>query len=148
MGTALARAQSQTRLAQKAVAIGVPATDVDGMDVEAVERAARLAVTAIREGHGPQFLELRTYRFRSHSMFDPDLYRPRTEIEEWKKRCPITTFTARLRERAWLDDELMAEIEATVAREVDDAVAFAESGTWESPETLTRHVYSEGGARP
>jgi len=146
MGTALARAQSQTRLVEKATANGVPATDVDGMDVEAVERAARRAADAIREGQGPQFLELRTYRFRSHSMFDPDLYRPKAEIEEWKQRCPIATYSAKLRERGMLDDASLASIEANVTREVDDAVAFAEAGTWEPLETLTRHVYSEAGA--
>jgi len=147
MGTALARAQSQTRLVEKATANGVPATDVDGMDVEAVERAARRAADAIREGQGPQFLELRTYRFRPHSMFDPDLYRPKAEIEEWKQRCPIATYSAKLRDRGLLDDASLASIEANVTREVDDAVAFAEAGTWEPLETLTRHVYSEEGAK-
>jgi pyruvate dehydrogenase E1 component alpha subunit len=143
MGTALPRAQSETRLALKAAAYRVPASDVDGMDVEAVEQAARAATQEIRDGGGPRFLELRTYRFRAHSMFDPELYRPRSEVEEWKQRCPIVTFSAKLRERGVLDDPTLAEIEREVAREVDDAAAFAEAGNWEPADTLMRHVYSE-----
>lgn len=146
MGTPLACQHSETKLAAKAAAYRVPARVVDGMDVEAVEREAHEAVQAIRDGKGPQFVEFLTYRFRSHSMFDPDQYRSRTETAEWLQRCPIKTFTARLRERAVLDDTSMATIEADVLREVDDAVAFAEAGTWEPVESLTRHVYSSGGA--
>ncbi|HEY7408043.1 MAG TPA: pyruvate dehydrogenase (acetyl-transferring) E1 component subunit alpha [Gemmatimonadaceae bacterium] len=143
MGTALDRAQSETRLALKAAAYRIPSWDVDGMDVEAVERAARSAVAAIRAGEGPHFLELRTYRFRSHSMFDPDLYRPKSEVEEWQKRCPVATYTATLRDRGIVDDSALSEIESDVAREIADAVEYAEAGTWEPVETLTKHVYSD-----
>ena len=143
MGTAIEREHAETDLALKAAAYRIPSWDVDGMDVEAVETSARRAVAAVRAGEGPHFLELRTYRFRAHSMFDPELYRDKSEVEAWKKRCPIETFTAELRRRGVLDDARLATIEETVAREVDDAVAFAESGTWEPVETLTRHVYSE-----
>jgi acetyl-CoA synthetase len=147
MGTAVDRAQSETNLALKAAAYRIPSWDVDGMDVEAVERASRRAVTAIRAGQGPHFLELRTYRFRPHSMFDPDLYRPKTEIDEWKKRCPIACYTDALRKRGLLDDGQLAAIEADVATEIADAVAFAESGGWEPVDTLTKHVYSETSTR-
>ncbi len=143
MGTAIERAQAETDLALKAAAYRIPSWDVDGMDVEAVESAARRATAAVRAGEGPHFLELRTYRFRAHSMFDPELYRDRSEVETWKQRCPIETFTAALRRRNVLDDARLASIEDAVTREVDDAVAFAESGTWENVDTLTRHVYSE-----
>lgn len=143
MGTALARAQAETDLSLKASSYRMPAWDVDGMDVDAVERAARDASAAVRAGEGPHFLELRTYRFRAHSMFDPELYRDRGEVEEWKQRCPIATHVSRLKARDGLDDATLAAIEADVAREVDDAVAFAESATWEPVETLTRHVYSD-----
>jgi pyruvate dehydrogenase E1 component alpha subunit len=144
MGTAVDRAQSETHLALKASAYRIPSWEVDGMDVEAVERGARAAVLAIRAGEGPHFLELRTYRFRSHSMFDPDLYRPKSEIVEWQKRCPVMTYTAALRQRGIADDATLAAMETDVAREIADAVAFAESGGWEPVETLTKHVYSEG----
>jgi pyruvate dehydrogenase E1 component alpha subunit len=143
MGTAIERAHSETHLALKAAAYRIPSWDVDGMDVEAVESAARRAADAVRGGEGPHFLELRTYRFRAHSMFDPELYRDKSEVEAWKQRCPVTTYTARLRQRGALDDAGLATIEESVAREVDDAVAFAESGTWEPVESLTRHVYSD-----
>lgn len=151
MGTAIERAQAETDLALKAAAYRIPSWDVDGMDVEAVEAAARRAAAAVRAGDGPHFLELRTYRFRAHSMFDPDLYRDKSEVEAWKQRDPIATYPAELRRRGALDDSRLATIEDSVAREVDDAVAFAESGTWEPVETLTRHVYSEApspGAAP
>ena len=143
MGTALTRAQAETDLALKAASYRMPAWEVDGMDVEAVERAANEAAEAVRAGNGPHFLEFRTYRFRAHSMFDPELYRDRAEVDEWKTRCPITTYVAKLNMRGVLDDASLAAIESDVAREVDDAVAFAESATWEPIETLTRFVYSE-----
>jgi len=153
MGTAIERALSETDLALKAAAYRIPSWDVDGMDVEAVETAARRAAAAIRAGEGPHFLELRTYRFRAHSMFDPERYRDKSEVEAWKQRCPIATYTALLRQRGVLDDARLAAMEDTVTREVDDAVAFAEAGTWEPVETLTRHVHSEptgasGAGRP
>ena len=143
MGTALDRAQAETNLAAKAASYRVPAWTVDGMDVEAVEHAAHTAAEAVRAGQGPHLLELRTYRFRAHSMFDPELYRSKEEVEQWKARCPIETFSARLRERGTLDDAGLQEIEAAAAQELDDAVAFADAAALEDPATLTRHVYSE-----
>ena len=147
MGTALSRSQSETDLAVKAASYRVPSWPVDGMVVEDVERAAHDACTAIRAGEGPVFLELRTYRFRAHSMFDPELYRDKREVEAWLPRCPIATYTATLRERGVIDDAMLATIEADAMAEVEDAVAFAEAGTWESEATLTKWVYStERGA--
>ena len=89
MGTALSRSESETDVALKAAGYRVPAWPVDGMDVLAVEAAARRAAAAVRAGEGPHFLEMRTYRFRSHSMYDPDRYRDKAEIEQWKQRDPI-----------------------------------------------------------
>ena len=89
MGTALARSESETDVHRKAESYRVPAEIVDGMDPVAVEAAADRAVAAIRAGHGPRFLECRTYRFRAHSMFDPELYRDKAEVEQWRKRDPI-----------------------------------------------------------
>jgi len=143
MGTALQYTQSVTDLARKASSYGMPAAAVDGMDVLAAEAAAQLAAAAIRAGEGPQFLECRTYRFRAHSMYDAELYRTRAEVEEWKKRCPITTFTERLRSAGLLGDSDLEQIEAEVAREIREAVAFAEAGSLEPVEDLTRFVYSE-----
>jgi pyruvate dehydrogenase E1 component alpha subunit len=143
MGTALARSESQTDIHLKAASYKVPSEAVDGMDVLAVEEATQRAAAAVRAGEGPYFLELRTYRFRAHSMFDPQLYRDKAEVEEWKKRCPIATFSQRLRQGGILTDESLAHLDAEVWAEVDASVAFAEAGTWEPVEDLTRFVYSE-----
>jgi pyruvate dehydrogenase E1 component alpha subunit len=144
MGTALARSESETNLCVKAASYELPAWSVDGMDVRAVEDAARRAVVAVR-GDGPLFLEARTYRFRAHSMFDAQLYRSKSEVEEWKKRDPIPAFAALLRAEGLLDDEALAGLEAAADAEVARAVEFAEAGTFEPVEELTRFVYCEQG---
>ena len=143
MGTALELSESQPSLALKAAAYEVPAWSVDGMDVVAVRRAAELATEALRAGGGPHFLELQTYRYRAHSMYDPDRYREKAEIELWKERDPIDGLAARLRAADLLDDGDLAGIEEDVAAEVDDAVAFAEAAPEEPVEDLTRFVTSE-----
>jgi pyruvate dehydrogenase E1 component alpha subunit len=150
MGTALARSEADTDLCEKARSYRMRAESVDGMDVLAVRDAMRDAVTYVRGGAGPMFLELRTYRFRAHSMFDPELYRSKAEVEEWKKRCPIENFARATRTAGLLGDEDFAAIEREVAAEVDAAVAFAEAGTWEPLEDLTRDVYARepGAPRP
>lgn len=146
MGTALARSESQVDLSIKAASYGVPAWPVDGMDVEAVADAARRAVDAVRAGGGPHFLELRTYRFRAHSMFDPERYREKDEVARWRERDPIERYAERLVAAGLLDDERRAAIDAAAEAEVDEAVAFAEAGTDEPVEELTRFVTSEPGA--
>jgi pyruvate dehydrogenase E1 component alpha subunit len=143
MGTALDRSEAVTDLALRASSYGMPAWPVDGMDVVAVEDAARRAAVEIRAGRGPAFLELRTYRFRAHSMYDPDRYRPKAEIETWRERDPIALLSARLRDEGVLGDDDLATIEGEVAAEVDAAVAAAEAGTEEPVEDLTRFVTSE-----
>jgi pyruvate dehydrogenase E1 component alpha subunit len=146
MGTALARSEAQRDLSLKAASYGVPAWPVDGMDVLAVEAAARQAVLAVRAGGGPAFLELRTYRFRAHSMFDPELYRDKAEVERWKERDPIHALADRLRAEAVLDDATLAALERGVDEEIAAAVAFAEAGTLEPVSELTRFVTSDRGA--
>jgi pyruvate dehydrogenase E1 component alpha subunit len=148
MGTRLDRAQSQTDLAAKARSYAMPAESVDGMDVEAVEAATRRAAAAARDAQGPAFLELRTYRFRAHSMFDADLYRDKAEVEQWKARDPITTFTAALTNAGAATDPLLAAIETSVADEIDRAVQFAEAGTWEAVEDLAKDVSTPHDVEP
>jgi pyruvate dehydrogenase E1 component alpha subunit len=143
MGTALARSESQTDLCLKAASFEIPAWPVDGMDVLAVEAATRRAATAVRAGSGPHFVEFRTYRFRAHSMFDPELYRDKQEVEQWKQRDPITALDAQLRAHGLLADTDVAQLEDEVGKEITGAIAFAEAGTWEPIEDLTRFVYSE-----
>jgi pyruvate dehydrogenase E1 component alpha subunit len=142
MGTSLARHQAQTDISLKAESYGLPAKPVDGMDVLAVEEATRQATASVRSGDGPYFLEYRTYRFRAHSMYDPELYRNKDEVAQWKKRDPIVTYEARLRQWGLLTDAEKAQIEAAVDAEIAEAVAFAEAGPWEPVEDLTKDVYT------
>jgi pyruvate dehydrogenase E1 component alpha subunit len=141
MGTALRRSESEENLTIKAASYEVPAWSVDGMDVLAVADTARTAVDAVRSGGGPYFLELKTYRFRPHSMFDAELYRSKEEVAEWRTRDPIETFLAAMGGTITSAD--LAQIEKEVASEIDDAVDFAERGTLEPVSSLTRFVYSE-----
>jgi TPP-dependent pyruvate/acetoin dehydrogenase alpha subunit len=142
MGTALDRSESQTDLALKAAAYAIPAWPVDGMDVGACEKATSRAAQIVRFGGGPSFVEFRTYRFRAHSMYDPELYRSRAEVEEWKRRDPVGLHQQRLLDSGLLTSENVAALEAEIAAEIDDAVAFADGGSLEPVEDLTRFVYS------
>jgi len=143
MGTALQGSESETDLSLKAASYRLPSWEVDGMDVVAVEGAARRAAEVIRAGGGPHFLELRTYRFRAHSMYDSDRYRDKAEIDQWKRRDPIPAFVARLTASGTLAEGDFEALESEVDAEVEDAVAFAEAGTDEAVETLERFVTSE-----
>jgi pyruvate dehydrogenase E1 component alpha subunit len=141
MGTRLDFSHADTDLVRKAAPYSIPASFVDGMNVLAVETAARLAAEQVRSGKGPYFLECRTYRFRAHSMYDPELYRDKAEVEEWKARDPIPALANQI--QAADPSVNVAEIERDVAEEVAGAVAFAEAGTLEPVEDLERFVYSE-----
>lgn len=147
MGTALQRAQSQTDLTAKAASYNVPTLAVDGMDVLACRDAARQGAQHVHAGGGPFFIEFRTYRFRAHSMFDPELYRDKAEVDRWRTRDPIRTFTERCLRDGTLTDDDTAAIEADADREVGDAVAFAEAGTAEPVEDLERDVLTPEAAR-
>jgi pyruvate dehydrogenase E1 component alpha subunit len=140
MGTALARHQAQTNISRKADSYAIATSAVDGMDILAVEAATKEASDFVRSGKGPYLLELRTYRFRAHSMADPDLYRTKEEIEEWKKRDPIVLFEARLREYGLLSDSDLAQMEAEIAGELDEAVRFAEASEPEPAADLLKNV--------
>ncbi len=142
MGTALALTESQVDLCAKARSYDMPADRVDGMDVTAVERAALAAVATVRAGDGPRFLELATYRFRAHSMFDAELYREKREVESWKLRDPIASLSTLMKLGGALDDAGLSALESEVAAELDAAVAFAEAGTLEPVDELTRDVYA------
>ena len=146
MGTALDRAQAQTDITTKARAYRMEADAVDGMDVLAVETAVREALQKIRGGGGPALLEMRTYRFRAHSMFDPQLYREKAEIEAWQKRGPIITLTGRLKSLGLMIEEDYQRLEREAAEEVEAAVQFAESAPWEPASDLERFVYAQSRA--
>lgn len=142
MGTALDRHQAQTDIALKAKGYGVPAKVVDGMDVLAVEGATRAAVDQVRAGGGPYLLECRTYRFRAHSMYDPELYRTKEEVEQWKPRCPIKKLSSQLGAEKPTIDGQITELEKAIETEIAEAVAVAEAGPWEPLEDLCRDVYT------
>jgi len=143
MGTALERSESETSIAVKARAYRLPADSVDGMDVLAVEAATQRAVAYVRAGNGPYFVEFNTYRFRGHSMADPELYRQKSEVEEWKHRDPIGLFQARMRELGLLVDDDVARVEQSVAQFVDRSVAAAEAGPWEAVDDVLKYVTSD-----
>ncbi len=143
MGTAIARAQAETDLALRAGSYGMAAWAVDGMDVTAVEEATRRATDRIRNGGGPCFLELRTYRFRAHSMYDPERYRDKAEVARWKERDPLELLAGRMRADGELDDAGRATMVGEVAAEVDRATEAAERADFEPVDTLTRFVYSD-----
>jgi pyruvate dehydrogenase E1 component alpha subunit len=148
MGTGVERAQAETDLALRAASYGMASWAVDGMDVLAVEEAARRAVEGIRGGGGPCFLELRTYRFRAHSMYDPERYRDKAEVVHWRERDPIEMLAARLTADGELTPEAREAMAAEVSGEIDRAQAAAEAAPFEPVEDLTRFVYTErGGAR-
>jgi pyruvate dehydrogenase E1 component alpha subunit len=140
MGMALARAEAETDIAGKAAAYRMPGVAVDGMDVVAVESSARHAVEQIRGGGGPQFLECRTYRLRAHSMFDPQQYRTKDEIEEWRRKGPIVRFQGWLLQSRLIDPDEVTRIEADADAEIAAALAFAEAGTLEPVEELDQFV--------
>jgi pyruvate dehydrogenase E1 component alpha subunit len=147
MGTALARSESQTDIALKAAGYEMASWSADGMDVLAVEETARRAVDAVRAGGGPHFLELRTYRFRAHSMFDPERYREKAEVAHWIERDPINTLRNTLEAAGQLTEKDWTSIQQDVEAEVKAAVEFADAGTPEPVEDLTRFVYSERSRR-
>ncbi|MER7172163.1 pyruvate dehydrogenase (acetyl-transferring) E1 component subunit alpha [Streptomyces mesophilus] len=143
MGTPIAVEHAQTDLAMRAASYGMPAWAVDGMDVLAVESAARRAVDGIRAGHGPHFLELKTFRYRAHSMYDPDRYRDRTEIDQWRAHDPIEALTERMRADGELDDAAFEALDREAKAEVADAETAAETAPAEPVEQLLRHVHTD-----
>jgi len=140
MGVPLEVAEADTEIFHKAKAYGIPGEQVDGMNPVGVEIAAQRAVESIRAGNGPYFLECRTYRFRAHSMFDSQQYRTKEEVEEWKERDPLAHMQKWLMEARLMSEAELVAIEAEVDAEIEQAVAYAEAGTWESVEDLERFV--------
>ena len=148
MGSALALTESQTDISAKAQCYDIQSEAVDGMDVVAVEVAARRALKYIAETGKPYFLECRTYRFRAHSMFDAQLYRSKKEVEEWRQKGPILRFQTWLNDSGLLHSDEVSEIIVEVDEEIAQAVAFAEAGTDEPVQTLTRFVMAPDRPEP
>ena len=146
MGTALRYSHAVQEIEKKGPAYGIEATAVDGMDLLKVMNAANKAVDQVRSSGKPYLLVCNTYRFRAHSMFDAELYREKSEVEEWKKRDAIPRFREFLLKENLINQEQLQEMEKTVDTEIREAVDFAEAGTWEPIEDLTKFVYTENPA--
>ncbi|ENO77935.1 pyruvate dehydrogenase (acetyl-transferring) E1 component subunit alpha [Thauera sp. 63] len=152
MGTALSRSESQTDLCAKAASYNMDGFRVDGMDVRAVFETVSQAARQVRASGRPAFVELQTYRFRAHSMFDPELYRDKAEVEQWKTRGPIHSFSAQLKAEGLLTEDAFLALDAAAQAEVDAAVAFAEAAPWEPEADLLKDVHgpaaiAHGGRR-
>lgn len=143
MGMPFELAEAETDLVKKAKAYDMQAESVDGMDILKVTEAAKKAIKYVRKQKKPYFLECQTYRYRAHSMFDPERYRDKKEVDEWKKRDPINTFSDYLKEKGIAGEKDLKKIRNDVLKEVEEAIKFAEEGTDESIENLTNFVYSE-----
>lgn len=143
MGTALRYTHAQTDLQKKGAAYGITSATVDGMDLMAVLQAANTAAESIRQTGQPYFLVCNTYRFRAHSMFDAELYREKSEVQEWKKRDPIPGFFHYTVQEKLLTDKDLKETETKVEQEVQQAVDYAETCSFEPVEELLKYTYSE-----
>jgi len=142
MGTALRFSHSVQKLEKKGAAYGVESAKANGMDVLEVKNAVEKATAYIKSTGKPYFLVCNTYRFRAHSMFDAQLYREKKEVDEWKKRDPILTFSNQLLNNELISRDDIDTIEDKVRTEVRKAVDFAEAGTFEPVEDLKKFVYS------
>jgi len=148
MGTALDRAQAETDIAMRAASYGMKAEAVDGMSVTSMEAATRRAVATMRETPHPQFIEARTYRFRAHSMFDPELYRDKSEVRDWRKRDPIERFKGWLLDNNLIHEDEITAIETEVDAQIANAVAAAEQAPWETVEDLECDVIAADRPAP
>lgn len=143
MGMPFELAEAETNLVRKAESYEIRGKSVDGMDVMAVLNESEKAMQYVRDQQKPFFLECQTYRYRAHSMFDPERYRKKEEVQEWKKKDPIITFSEFLKKEGLLSDDDVTKLNKEVADEVEASVRFAEEGTEEPVEELGRYVYSD-----
>ncbi len=141
MGTALARSQAQLNLPKKAEAHNVTAQSVDGMNVFEVIEKTRAALDFITREGRPYFLEFRTYRFRPHSMFDPELYRSKDEVLKWKEKDPINFLIEHMKKNDLLPPEKLDALEKKIEAEMQEAIRFAEMSELEPLEDLGKYLY-------
>jgi pyruvate dehydrogenase E1 component alpha subunit len=144
MGTALARHSAVTDLQSKGESFGVPGVRCDGMDVADTHRTIVDALHRARDERQPVLVEAVTYRFRGHSMADPEEYRTREQVAEWRRRDPIALFSARLIDAGVLDQAAVDQLDADAVARVDEAVAFADASPFPAPESLYDNVYALG----
>jgi pyruvate dehydrogenase E1 component alpha subunit len=144
MGTALERHSAVTDLSVKAQGFGVPGTRCDGMDVLDVHAAIGHALKCARDQRKPQLVEALTYRFRGHSMADPEEYRTKEQVEEWRKRDPIENFKDRLVDEGVISDDDAKKLDEEVMHEVDEATEFADNSPFPDLDSLYDDIYVYG----
>ena len=143
MGTSVDRASAVSSIAQKARGYDMPSDRADGMDVMKVYEVAKKAIDEVRSGKGPYLLELDTYRFRGHSMGDPERYRKQEEVKKWEESDPIGIYRKYLTENKVATGKALDDIDAEVLTEVDRAVEFAETSPEPTMEDLYKDVYAD-----
>lgn len=143
MGTSVERTSNVHDLYKLGLSYDMPSVQADGMRCEAVHEAIAEAVERGRKGDGPTLIEMKTYRYRGHSMSDPAKYRSKEEVEEYKSQDPIEQVLRTLRENGWIDDKGVEAMEAKIAAIVDESVKFAEESPFPEPEELYKDVYAE-----
>lgn len=141
MGTSVARTTNMQDIYKIGLGFDMPSEPVDGMDPVAVHNAMDTAVQRARKGEGPSFLEIRTYRYKGHSMSDPAKYRTKDELERYKAKDPIGVVKHAIVQNGYADDEWFEEIDKKVKAIVDEAVKFAEESPWPDPSELYKDVY-------
>jgi pyruvate dehydrogenase E1 component alpha subunit len=141
MGTSVERASAVTEIRQRAEGYNMKSGRVDGMDVMAVHDAAKEAIDFVRENSQPYLLEVTTYRYRGHSMGDPERYRKQEEVKKWQENDPIGIFRKHLLEKKTISAKALDEIDAQVEEELNKAVEFAESSPEPAMEELFENVY-------
>jgi len=141
MGTAVERASAVTEIRQKAEGYGMKNGQADGMDVMKVYEAAQEAIKTVRESSQPYLLEIDTYRFRGHSMGDPERYRKAEEVKKWQENDPIGIFNKYLLDKKIATRKGLDEIETRVEEEVAKAVEFAEASPDPAMEDLFKDIY-------
>ena len=147
MGTSVERASAETHLYKRGASFGIPGQEVDGMDIDAVREAGAEATEHARSGKGPFILEMKTYRYRGHSMSDPAKYRTRDEVDEMRKtRDPIDHFRGKLEKAGYGDEAAFKAIDGEVKKIVADAAEFARTAPEPDPSELYTDVYSEAAA--
>lgn len=141
MGTSVARTTNMVDIYKIGLGFDMPCAPVDGMDPVAVHNAMDEAVQRARNGEGPTFLEMRTYRYKGHSMSDPAKYRTKDELEDYKAKDPIITVKKEIADNKWADDAWFDQIDAKIKAIVDESVKFAEDSPYPEPEELYKDVY-------
>ena len=144
MGTAIERHSAVTDLHRRGDGFGVPGMRCDGMDVVETHGVLCEAIARVREQRRPLLVEAVTYRFRGHSMADPEEYRTKEQVAEWRQRDPIPNFADRLLREGMLEDGGLDAIDRDVTSLVDDAVAFADRSPFPEPQSLYDHIYVLG----